>query len=255
MDKLSVKIIELNPVDPMVMLCLGGVSHNGHMCLNADELRQLHQEIEAADAQLVAAGILDGVNYDPDERTITCDNTHTFDELPDPGVYELGLHISRQVKDSLQQEDGITRKWLTANRNNAIAWMDANLDFYPDWKEQVINAGSCAFDNAFRLWTATECLFYIVEAVEYFTGSGGPIDDPDESVRICWVCGCTEGNACIDAETGETCHWVDVDFCSACAKKAVESPNDLAVIRTDCGEMGEEMPASPFKPGEAGEYI
>lgn len=38
-------------------------------------------------------------------------------------------------------------------------------------------------------------------------------DDPDE--RACRSCGCTEGDACV-SEAGLTCHWIDVDLCSAC---------------------------------------
>ncbi len=39
----------------------------------------------------------------------------------------------------------------------------------------------------------------------------------------CRICGCTEGRACCDAETGECCHWVEADLCSACEGKEVRS--------------------------------
>ena len=36
--------------------------------------------------------------------------------------------------------------------------------------------------------------------------------------RHCKVCGCTDDNACINKETGETCHWVEDDLCSVCSE-------------------------------------
>ena len=39
-------------------------------------------------------------------------------------------------------------------------------------------------------------------------------------VRTCRVCGCTDDNACVDNETGETCGWVgDEDLCTMCEAK------------------------------------
>ena len=38
-------------------------------------------------------------------------------------------------------------------------------------------------------------------------------------VRKCRVCGCTHFTPCIDKRTGEPCHWVEKNLCSACAKK------------------------------------
>jgi hypothetical protein len=40
--------------------------------------------------------------------------------------------------------------------------------------------------------------------------------------RYCRVCGCTEGNACHDDETGVGCHWVDQDLCSVCARGLIQ---------------------------------
>jgi hypothetical protein len=37
-------------------------------------------------------------------------------------------------------------------------------------------------------------------------------------VDVCKLCGCTNGDACPDHETG-TCWWVHEDLCSACATK------------------------------------
>ena len=39
---------------------------------------------------------------------------------------------------------------------------------------------------------------------------------PDEPVPRCRCCGCTDFDACVDPETGEACHWVAPDLCSAC---------------------------------------
>ena len=35
----------------------------------------------------------------------------------------------------------------------------------------------------------------------------------------CRVCGCTYARACVCEETGEPCHWVEADLCSACVGK------------------------------------
>lgn len=43
------------------------------------------------------------------------------------------------------------------------------------------------------------------------------IESPNAgNVRACRVCGCTEGNACVDDRTRQPCHWVARDLCSAC---------------------------------------
>lgn len=47
--------------------------------------------------------------------------------------------------------------------------------------------------------------------------AGGP-EDPGTGIRRCRVCGCTDDDCsqCIE-KTGEACHWVEDDLCSACA--------------------------------------
>ena len=40
--------------------------------------------------------------------------------------------------------------------------------------------------------------------------------------RSCRICGCTDDNACVDEETGETCTWVEDDLCSNCEPMAVK---------------------------------
>jgi hypothetical protein len=39
----------------------------------------------------------------------------------------------------------------------------------------------------------------------------------NKRVRACRVCGCTDADCsdCIE-RTGEPCHWVEIDLCSAC---------------------------------------
>jgi hypothetical protein len=36
------------------------------------------------------------------------------------------------------------------------------------------------------------------------------------TLRICAKCGCTDEAACYDAHSGEPCHWVEENLCSAC---------------------------------------
>jgi hypothetical protein len=45
-----------------------------------------------------------------------------------------------------------------------------------------------------------------------FTGRQGLFNVPDEALRVCRVCGCSEFNACPGG-----CSWVEEDLCSACA--------------------------------------
>lgn len=39
-----------------------------------------------------------------------------------------------------------------------------------------------------------------------------------EDEPICRVCGCTHSDACWDIKEGVTCHWVELDLCSACVE-------------------------------------
>lgn len=43
------------------------------------------------------------------------------------------------------------------------------------------------------------------------------ISETDRDVRRCRKCGCTDDDCsqCIEA-TGEACHWIELDLCSAC---------------------------------------
>lgn len=40
--------------------------------------------------------------------------------------------------------------------------------------------------------------------------------DCSTNVPYCRVCGCTESHACPDDGSGNPCHWVERDLCSAC---------------------------------------
>jgi len=44
---------------------------------------------------------------------------------------------------------------------------------------------------------------------------------PNHRVRRCRICGCTDDDCSVCIEkTGEPCHWVEEDLCSACAGAA-----------------------------------
>lgn len=63
---------------------------------------------------------------------------------------------------------------------------------------------------------------FIVEVVEVFSkpvpcpGRLGFFDVPEEALRRCRVCGCSEFNACTPP-----CHWVGPDLCSACEEVTI----------------------------------
>ena len=40
-----------------------------------------------------------------------------------------------------------------------------------------------------------------------------------ECLAVCRVCGCTEWDACVDEEAGETCGWAAEDLCTRCFSK------------------------------------
>jgi len=47
--------------------------------------------------------------------------------------------------------------------------------------------------------------------------------------RACRVCGCTDDNCeqCVE-KTGEPCHWVEPDLCSACVEPVLDEPTDIS---------------------------
>lgn len=45
-------------------------------------------------------------------------------------------------------------------------------------------------------------------------GRQGLFNIPDETLRTCRSCGCSESNACVTE--GTPCHWIEEDLCSAC---------------------------------------
>lgn len=55
-----------------------------------------------------------------------------------------------------------------------------------------------------------------------FRGRQGLFNVPDEALRVCRVCGCSEFNACPGG-----CALVEEDLCSACADKPVYEPSPL----------------------------
>ena len=54
--------------------------------------------------------------------------------------------------------------------------------------------------------------------------AGGEPVDVDKQCRLC---GCTDDNACLEPETGETCHWVEPDLCSACSAQVEASEEEM----------------------------
>jgi hypothetical protein len=57
--------------------------------------------------------------------------------------------------------------------------------------------------------------------LERFARAKGLVQIADE--QVCRVCGCTHESAFCE-ETGEPCHWIEEDLCSACVGKAEDSP-------------------------------
>lgn len=46
--------------------------------------------------------------------------------------------------------------------------------------------------------------------------TGPLVDNYRLPTHVCRVCGCDQGNACVD-DFGDPCYWADLDLCSACA--------------------------------------
>jgi len=49
----------------------------------------------------------------------------------------------------------------------------------------------------------------------------------------CRLCGCTESTPCIDVETGDPCHWVKPDLCSACVDKVKKNAPKKAIKKAN----------------------
>jgi hypothetical protein len=47
-----------------------------------------------------------------------------------------------------------------------------------------------------------------------------PTEAKGTKVRTCRACGCTDVNACLNDGTGQPCHWVAEDLCSACGDES-----------------------------------
>ncbi|MFO0887566.1 MAG: hypothetical protein U0790_00305 [Isosphaeraceae bacterium] len=71
--------------------------------------------------------------------------------------------------------------------------------------------------NAQAAWEA-DALADRLHADEYARSLMLDIDGIDPDVRRCRECGCTDDDCsdCIE-RTGEPCHWVEANLCSACA--------------------------------------
>jgi hypothetical protein len=71
--------------------------------------------------------------------------------------------------------------------------------------------------------SAIQLGFTIVKGIVSETGEIGNFmnnEAPPVEVRRCRICGCTDDDChqCIE-KTGEPCHWVEDDLCSACAEE------------------------------------
>ena len=62
-----------------------------------------------------------------------------------------------------------------------------------------------------------------------------PNPDPN-ALRVCEGCGCTDGDACLDPETGEPCYWIesfDGDLCSVCFVALATGDEDRLLERAE----------------------
>jgi PRTRC genetic system protein E len=77
----------------------------------------------------------------------------------------------------------------------------------------------------------------------------------DKPVRKCRVCGCTDDNCsqCIE-KTGEPCHWVEDDLCSACQKGEI-TPIAETEQELETQEKGEDTPKALSVPDAYQEYL
>jgi len=102
--------------------------------------------------------------------------------------------------------------------------------FANDDYEEVLRFvdGRTAVETAKRLTTSIGGLLGTTKRViitddgdcccfEWLHDRGVVFPPPSGTVRTCRVCGCTDADCsgCI-ARTGEACHWVEADRCSAC---------------------------------------
>lgn len=53
----------------------------------------------------------------------------------------------------------------------------------------------------------------------------------------CEVCGCSDNDACVDAETGERCSWAAPELCSFCAAELGVGDDPMPAAPTPAGEV------------------
>lgn len=70
-------------------------------------------------------------------------------------------------------------------------------------------------------------------------GKGKPGSSPGKGEGVCRVCGCTDDDCrqCIE-KTGEPCHWVEPDLCSACAGAAAAGKKKKPKRAASTGKKG-----------------
>jgi hypothetical protein len=59
-------------------------------------------------------------------------------------------------------------------------------------------------------------------------------EEYEDDTRTCRICGCTDDGCiqCIE-KTGEPCHWVEEDLCSACAPKILQPAHGGIILPTN----------------------
>lgn len=82
-----------------------------------------------------------------------------------------------------------------------------------------------------------------------------PMNDPANTIRTCRQCGCTDHNACVDAD-GAACWWVAPDLCSACSATEISfvggypaGPSDRPEHTKASSMTGEPSPVPPRSAG------
>lgn len=96
----------------------------------------------------------------------------------------------------------------------------------PEGKESASEALGSAFDDAAAKKKAKEdAALKVAQDKADKKNKKQAAKKAKPKVQKCRECGCTDDNACVDEETGETCTWAEDDLCSFCKDRMTAAEN------------------------------
>ena len=117
------------------------------------------------------------------------------------------------VKAERQRQDN---KWGYPQKNTPFEWVSILTEEVGELAQATNDAylgQGCTRDVNKIIQEATQAAAVAVSIIEH-------LSEPEQKIRACRVCGCTDDHAC---EGG--CWWIEKDLCSKCARKIAKEAN------------------------------